>query len=51
MADEPAAMAERAGEILQGGHAGLGTAARVAMERSYSWDVTLRGLDRLLVPA
>ena len=51
VADEPAAMAERAGEILDGAHGGLGTAARAAVERSYPWDVTLRGLDRLLVPA
>ena len=51
VADEPAAMAERAGEILDGGHAGLGIAARAAVERSYPWEVTLRGLDRLLLPA
>ena len=51
VADAPAAMAERAGEILDGAHAGLGMAARAAVERSYPWEVTLRELDRLLVPA
>ena len=51
VADEPAAMAERAGEILDGAHSGLGAAARAAVERCYPWEVTLRKLDRLLVPA
>ncbi len=51
VADAPDAMAARAGEILDGAHAGLGLAARAAVERCYPWEVTLRGLDRLLAPA
>ena len=51
VAAEASEMAQRAGEILDGAHGGLGPAARAAVELSYPWDVTLRGLDRLLVPA
>ena len=48
MADEPAAMAERAAEVLEGGHPGLGDAARTTVERTYSWSATLQRLDRLM---
>ncbi len=48
VAEQPAAMAERAAEVLEGGHAGLGAAARATVERTYSWSATLQRLDRLM---
>jgi hypothetical protein len=34
--------------VLAGEHPGLGQSARLAMERRYPWEVTLRRLDALL---
>ncbi len=48
VAETPDAMAERAAEVLQGGHPGLGAAARATVERSYSWAAALQRLDRLM---
>jgi glycosyltransferase involved in cell wall biosynthesis len=35
-------------EVLDGGHPGLGVAARAAMERGYAWDAVLGKLDGYL---
>ena len=48
VAETPDAMADRAVEVLQGGHPGLGAAARATVERCYSWSATLQRLDRLM---
>ncbi len=50
-ADDPAAMVAGVAEILDGGHAGMGAAARAAVERAYPWATTLQRLDQLLAPA
>jgi len=48
---EAPAMAARIAEILGGGHAGLGEAARVAVRAGHDWDATLTKLAPLLYPA
>jgi glycosyltransferase involved in cell wall biosynthesis len=38
-------MAARLGEILAGGHAGMGAAARAAVRAAHDWEATLAPLD------
>ncbi|MCU0886854.1 MAG: TIGR03087 family PEP-CTERM/XrtA system glycosyltransferase [Rubritepida sp.] len=40
-------MAARIGEILAGGHAGMGAAARAAVRAAHDWEATLAPLDTL----
>ncbi len=48
VADGAAEFVVKINEVLAGGHAGLGAAARGAMERGYAWSAVLSGLDRYL---
>lgn len=48
VADGAEATARSIGELLDGQHAGLGAAARQAVELAYDWSATLGGLDALL---
>ncbi len=53
VADTEAGLAGCLAAVLDGAHAGLGGAARAAMERGYSWTATLSRLDTILdnIPA
>ena len=46
VADGAEAFVTRVDSVLDGAHAGLGVAAREAMERHYAWDAVLAKLDR-----
>ncbi|HLY45615.1 MAG TPA: TIGR03087 family PEP-CTERM/XrtA system glycosyltransferase [Stellaceae bacterium] len=46
----PEEIAEAIVAILDGGHPGLGAAARTVVERNYRWSDTLRRLDAVLEP-
>jgi sugar transferase (PEP-CTERM/EpsH1 system associated) len=48
VAEGAEALADSAVAVLEGGHAGLGLAARQAVERGYAWPAVLQQLDRLL---
>ena len=48
VADGAEAFVARICEVLDGVHAGLGAAARAAMERGYAWNAVLGKLDGLL---
>lgn len=48
VADGAEAFAAAVGEVLEGRHPALGTAARAAMERGYGWDGVFRRLDAVL---
>ena len=48
VAEGAEAMAAAVAEVLDGGHAGMGGAARRAMQAGYSWEAQLGRLDRLL---
>jgi glycosyltransferase involved in cell wall biosynthesis len=48
VAEGAAETARMVGEVLRGGHPGLGGAARGAVERGHAWETTLAGLDALL---
>ncbi|HEX4260226.1 MAG TPA: TIGR03087 family PEP-CTERM/XrtA system glycosyltransferase [Acetobacteraceae bacterium] len=45
VAEGEVAMAASVAAVLAGAHAGLGGAARAAVEAAYSWDATMRKLD------
>lgn len=47
VAADAAAFAAAVAAVLDGRHAGLGTAARAMVAAGYDWDVTLAGLDTL----
>jgi sugar transferase (PEP-CTERM/EpsH1 system associated) len=49
IADGAAATAGLVTEVLDGRHPGLGAAARRAVERGYSWSMTLQKLDTLFI--
>jgi len=51
VASEAGAMARLAGEVLDGGHADVGAAARRAVLRFHDWRATLMRLDPMLAPA
>ena len=44
MADGAAAFASACAEVAEGGHAGLGARARLAMENHYAWPAVLARL-------
>jgi glycosyltransferase involved in cell wall biosynthesis len=48
IAQDPGDWAARIIEVLDGGHPGLGTRARRAVEAGHDWAVTLRALDAAL---
>jgi len=48
VADEPEAMAQAVAEIVQGRHPGLGAAARLLIQQTYTWSATLARLDGFL---
>ena len=48
VADGAEAFADAVSSVLDGHHAGLGAAARLAMEERYAWSATLARLDRHL---
>jgi hypothetical protein len=48
VADGVGEFAARIGEVLDGGHAGLGARARAVMERGYAWEAVLSAMDRYL---
>ena len=50
VADGADATIERIGEVLDGQHARLGAAARVAVAAGHDWRATLRRLDAVLAP-
>lgn len=51
VADGVAATARAVAAVLDGGHPGLGPAARRLMERTYSWSAQLAALDAMLAAA
>jgi polysaccharide biosynthesis protein PslH len=48
VADGAEAMAQAVAEIVAGGHAGLGAAARRCIQQTYTWNATLARLDACL---
>ncbi len=48
LAADAGTMATQAVAVLDGGHAGLGAAARAAMQQGHDWERTLADLDTLL---